>query len=109
MMGRAVSCLDAPSTKGLSGIVVIPERQARRRAPQPCIRCANCVGVCPMGLEPYLLTAYALKGHWEDTADHGVANCLECGCCSYVCPSSRPLLDYIKLARQKVRQLPSKK
>lgn len=109
MMGRAVSCLDAPSTKGLSGIVVIPERQARRRAPQPCIRCANCVGVCPMGLEPYLLTAYALKGRWEDTADHGVANCLECGCCSYVCPSSRPLLDYIKLARQKVRQLPSKK
>ncbi len=106
MMGCAVSCLDAPSTKGISGIVVIPQKDARRHKEMPCIRCARCVSVCPMGLEPYLLMAYAMNSRWEDDASHGVANCLECGCCSYVCPSYRPILDLVKLARQKVRLLP---
>lgn len=106
MMGRAVSCLDAPSTKGLSGIVVIPRKLASRKKTQPCIRCGRCVDVCPMGLEPYLQMAFASKARWEDARDHGVMNCLECGCCSYICPSSRPLVDYLKLAKDKARRLP---
>ena len=58
MMGKALVNLDVPVSKGTSGILLMGGQEARRSAVQPCIRCAKCVAVCPMGLEPYLrLTA----------------------------------------------------
>lgn len=104
MMGRAVSTLDATATKGLSGLVVLPRSESERKPAGPCIRCARCVAVCPMGLEPYLLMLQAENKAWSDMAGHGVMNCLECGCCSYTCPASRPLLDFIKLGKQELRK-----
>lgn len=104
MMGRAVSNTEAPAVKGLSGILVMPEKMSNRKNPEPCIRCARCVSVCPMGLEPYLLSAYADFKEWDEAKEHGVLNCLECGCCSFVCPASRPLLDFIRLAKQESRK-----
>ena len=55
MMGRAISATDSSATKGLSGLAVLPHDEALRKPEGPCIRCARCAGVCPMGLEPYLL------------------------------------------------------
>ena len=104
MMGRAISTLDSYSTKGMSGIVLLPETMAYRRKAEPCIRCASCVSACPMGLEPYLFMLQAENSLWNDMAAHGVMNCLECGCCSYTCPSSRPLVDNIKLGKMELRK-----
>ncbi|MDE5675510.1 MAG: electron transport complex subunit RsxC [Muribaculaceae bacterium] len=104
MMGRAVSTLDTPATKGLSGLVVLPLSESFRKKEGPCIRCARCVSVCPMGLEPYLLMLQADAKRWDDMAANGIMNCLECGCCTYTCPSYRPLLDMIKLGKQELRK-----
>jgi len=108
MMGKAISSLDAPSTKGLSGVLVLPDDEARRKPAGPCIRCAKCVSICPMGLEPYHLMDLAKHAMWEETLTQHVMSCLECGSCSYICPSHRQLLDFIKLARVEVRKLPKK-
>lgn len=106
MMGRAMSNLDTPTTKGMSGILVLPESQSLRPEPQPCIRCASCVDVCPMGLEPFLIASQGEMGFWEDTLHAGVMDCIECGSCMYTCPAARPLLDYIRLSKREVRKLP---
>ncbi len=106
MMGRAISQPDAPATKGLSGVVMLPADKAMRRTEQPCIRCARCVGVCPMGLEPYLLMTLSKMRLAPEVRDSGVMNCLECGCCSYICPSSRPMVDYIRLGKHLAKSLP---
>ena len=45
MMGKAVSSLDTPVCKGTNSITVLTEDDARRKEPQPCIRCAKCVSV----------------------------------------------------------------
>jgi electron transport complex protein RnfC len=37
-------------TKGSSGLLIMNDKEARRADPEPCIRCAKCVGACPMGL-----------------------------------------------------------
>lgn len=108
MMGQAVADLDAPTTKGLSGVLILPEKLSCRPEPEACVRCAKCVSVCCMGLSPYLIAQQSAKGMWEETQATGAMNCLECGSCQYICPSARPLLDYIRLAKSEIRKLPKK-
>jgi Na+-translocating ferredoxin:NAD+ oxidoreductase subunit C len=105
MMGKALSSLDVPVTKGTSGILLIPESDSLRRQVQNCIRCARCVSACPMGLEPYLLAAASELKKWELVENEHVLDCMECGSCSYICPSARPLLDYIRLGKLTVNQI----
>jgi len=105
MMGRAISSLDVPVVKGSSGILVIPDTEAKRPEVLNCVRCSKCVTVCPMGLEPYLLMSLAEREYFERMEKEKVMDCMECGSCSYTCPSSRPLLDYIRLGKGKVTQI----
>ncbi len=105
MMGKALSNLDVPVVKGSSGILIIKEEEAARKEILPCIRCTRCVGVCPMGLEPYLLMTQSEKGLYEQMEKEKVMDCIECGSCSYTCPSARPLLDYIRLGKAEVGKI----
>ncbi len=105
MMGKALNSLDIPVTKGTSGILLIPESESSRRPAENCIRCARCVSICPMGLEPYLLSAASENKKWEMVESEHVLDCMECGSCSYICPSARPLLDYIRLGKSTVSHI----
>jgi electron transport complex protein RnfC len=105
MMGKALKNTDVPVTKGTSGILLISEDEANRQEPKPCIRCSNCVFVCPMGLEPHLLMTLSEKGFYERARDEDITTCIECGSCSYVCPSHRPLLDFIRFGKNVVKKL----
>jgi electron transport complex protein RnfC len=105
MMGKALKSLDTPVVKGTSGILVIPEKEAKRDPEVHCIRCGKCVDVCPMGLEPYLLKQLAQMERYEELEDNAVLDCMECGSCSYTCPARLPLLDYIRLGKIHVNQI----
>lgn len=105
MMGKAIVNLDAPATKGTSAVLLLPEEMSHRREVEPCIRCAACVNACPMGLEPYRLATLSRYSMWGEVEEGKVMNCIECGCCSYSCPSGRPILDFIKLGKNKVGSL----
>ena len=102
MMGKALLNAEIPMTKGSSGLLIMPQDEASRAEVQPCIRCAKCVGACPMGLEPYFLAKVSEQKDW-DTAEHDdIVSCIECGSCQFTCPSHRPLLDYIRLGKSTV-------
>ncbi|WP_423127395.1 electron transport complex subunit RsxC [Gaoshiqia sp. Z1-71] len=105
MMGKAVASTDIPVTKGTSGITIMQAPEAKRKPMQNCIRCGRCVTVCPMGLEPYYLMTVSDKQIWENAENSRVMDCIECGSCSYTCPADRPLLDYIRLGKNKVGQI----
>ena len=102
MMGKALMNTDVPICKGSSGVLLMNEKEAKRTAPQPCIRCAKCVSVCPMGLEPYLLATSSARGDWERVEHEMIMSCIECGSCQFTCPSHRPILDNIRLGKGKV-------
>lgn len=102
MMGKALISLDIPMTKGSSGLLVMNEKEARRQMAEPCIRCAKCVGACPMGLEPYLLANLSSQHIWERAEAEDITSCIECGSCAFTCPSHRPLLDNIRLGKTTV-------
>ena len=109
MMGKAIKNTDVPVTKGTSGILVIHENEAQRGKPENCVRCGQCVEVCPMGLEPHLLMNLTEKGFYEKAAQEDIMTCIECGSCSYICPSHRPLLDYIRFGKNITKKLESSK
>jgi electron transport complex protein RnfC len=101
-MGKALISLDIPMTKGSSGLLIMNDKEARRAEPEPCIRCAKCVGACPMGLEPYLLAKISSQNMWEEAEKEDIVSCIECGSCAFTCPSHRPLLDNIRLGKSTV-------
>jgi len=105
MMGKALSRTDVPITKGSSGVLIFKEEESKRDEIKPCIRCAKCVSVCPMGLEPYLLMTVSKSQNYERVESERALDCIECGSCSYTCPSSRPLLDYIRLGKSEVTKI----
>ncbi len=105
MMGKAIKNTDVPVAKGTSGILVISEEEAERKKCTNCIRCSECVFVCPMGLEPYLLMNLTEKKMYEAALNEDITTCIECGSCSYVCPSHRPLLDYIRFGKSIIKTL----
>lgn len=102
MMGRAMANIDTPVIKGMSALLVIPESESVRKEEQLCIRCAKCVSVCPMGLEPYMLNALTRKSFWDEAEFNNITDCIECGSCSWTCPSALPLLDFIRVGKSEV-------
>ena len=102
MMGKALVNTDVPTAKGSSGILIMNDKEAKRGEVQPCIRCAKCVGVCPMGLNPAFLMKFTVYKDWEKAEANYIQDCIECGSCSYTCPANRPLLDQIRLGKGKV-------
>lgn len=105
MMGKALINADIPIVKGTSGILLIPEAEATRNKTRPCVRCAKCVSVCPMGLEPYLLMPLSEQRNYDRLEVEHIMDCIECGSCSYICPANRPLLDHIRLGKSNVGKI----
>jgi electron transport complex protein RnfC len=108
MMGGTVSSLDVPITKGTGGLLVLTEKDTRGQIDQaayPCISCGHCVEACPMHLNPCELGKLAYKHRYETMAESFHLNdCFECGCCSYVCPSSIPLVQYFRISKSSNRE-----
>ncbi len=102
MMGRAMVNLDSPVTKGCSGITILSVKDAKRGVESACIKCAKCVSVCPMSLEPFSISKLTRKGDWDSVEEGRVTDCIECGSCQFICPANLPLLDYIRLGKQRV-------
>jgi Na+-translocating ferredoxin:NAD+ oxidoreductase subunit C len=105
MMGIAQFTDDVPVVKGTSCILVLEETAVISDDEIACISCARCVDVCPMGLMPTTISAKVLFERWDDARELGALDCMECGCCSYICPSKRKLLERIKFGKAKLAEI----
>ncbi|MDL2277772.1 4Fe-4S dicluster domain-containing protein, partial [Parabacteroides sp. OttesenSCG-928-G07] len=83
-------------------ILLMTRKESERKPVYNCIRCAKCVNVCPMGLQPTQLMTVTEFSNWDLAEKLHITDCVECGSCSYTCPSNRPLLDHIRLGKGKV-------
>jgi electron transport complex protein RnfC len=102
MMGNSIASLDVPLTKATGGLIVLPKniQDTKTDKQYPCIRCAECVNVCPIHLNPSQLGILAKKQQYEIMQnDFNLNDCFECGSCSYVCPSNIPLVQYFRIAK----------
>lgn len=104
MMGMSVSSLEIPVIKGSGGLLAlladeVGSQGADDASAGPCIRCASCVGACPIGLMPLDMAALIKGGELAASVDIGLKDCIGCGTCSYVCPSKIPLVHYFNHAK----------
>ncbi len=99
MMGASMSDTNVPVIKGTSNILILSKEKVKEYDQKPCIRCARCINVCPVGLMPRMIALLTQKGMIREAEKYFPLDCKECGCCSYVCPSRIPLVQLIQLAK----------
>ena len=108
MTGIAAYSLDEPLIKTTGAIIALAKDDAVLKPATACIHCGKCVESCPHMLEP---TSFCKALDIEDRNERfarlqelRINLCVECGCCSYVCPASRPLVESNRIAKNFVRE-----
>jgi electron transport complex protein RnfC len=99
MMGFAMSTMDVPVVKTTSGVLFLNSKETSVGPYGPCIHCGWCLQACPMGLAPKEIGIYVEAGKGHLTERFGTMECFECGCCAYVCPAKRPLVQFCRLGK----------
>jgi len=107
MMGLAMADTHVPICKNNNAITAFAA--AKVKPTRPCIRCGRCVQACPMSLEPTKIEKMAHLKNVDALNKASAMVCMECGSCAYACPSGRPLVQYMKLAKQLIREAGAKK
>ena len=108
MMGTPASSLDDPILKTTGGITALSKNDSLSKDPTACIHCGRCVEACPLFLEPDVFSRafeYESKDERMHILDsHKIMLCMECGCCSYVCPANRPLVENNRIGKAQLRE-----
>ena len=102
MMGFEISDFEVPVIKGTNGIIAIEPALSE---PTECIRCGRCADVCPMELLPLYYPRFAGKSDWEGMKEKAVKDCIECGCCDFICSSKIPIRDSIKRGKKTLLEM----
>ena len=103
MMGIAVPDANCPILKNTNAIIALNEKDAQPKKQTACIRCGNCVSHCPLHLNPVAISKAYRDGDCEELKKLKVNLCMECGCCSFVCPTGQPLVQRNKLSKAMLR------
>jgi len=105
MMGVAQFDLNAPVMKATSGILVLTEEESELFDETNCLKCGKCIDDCPLGLMPTKLARFSRLERIDDAEKMGITVCMECGTCTYTCPANIPLVQWIRLGKQKVLKI----
>jgi electron transport complex protein RnfC len=55
-----------------------------------------------------MLVRFLEAGHFEEAADeYDLHSCIDCGLCSFVCPSKIPIFQLIRLAKYELGRIKS--
>lgn len=102
-MGVAQYDFSAPVMKATSGILVLTAQEVNAHEETPCLRCGMCVDACPLNLTPTRLARLTQLEKFEEAEQLNITVCMECGTCTYNCPANIPLVQWIRLGKQKVQ------
>ena len=103
MMGVSVTDTDKPVMKNTNAILAFSEKENFIPKTTACIRCGACVNHCPFGISPVAILKSYKENDYLGMKKAGAILCMECGCCSYVCPAKIPNVQNNKLAKLALR------
>ncbi|MCL2096181.1 MAG: electron transport complex subunit RsxC [Oscillospiraceae bacterium] len=103
MMGLAVFDYKNPVTKGTAALLAFSEDRPDKGTSE-CIRCGKCVSGCQMRLYPSYLALFSQNEDLDKCEKYGVFSCVECGCCTYICPAKVPIVQHIRKAKGRISE-----
>jgi len=104
MMGVTIPDTDAPILKNTNAILALTPSEVKHPKTTACIRCGRCTNNCPFGLSATSILEAFQARDVDKLAALNVFTCMECGCCSFICPANRPLVQTVKLAKRWIRE-----
>ena len=105
MMGTPQSDLSAPVVKNTNAVIFLTARERRGSTEESvCIRCGKCVAACPMHLAPAFIDRTLRLDEVHRLVKLHPEDCLQCGCCSYICPARIPLLERVRQACERLEE-----
>lgn len=108
MMGISLISLHIPAVKTSSSILAFTHDEVALNMPTACIRCGRCIDACPSHLIPQKLYQASLKNDINTFIQLNGMECIECGCCSYVCRAKRNMTQAIRKCKSTVTSLKRK-
>lgn len=109
MMGTALIDTDVPILKSNNALLAFADEVITNKKERACIHCGRCVDACPMSLIPTDIEAMAMNKNAEALVKAGIMGCMECGSCAFSCPAGKPLVQYMRLGKDVVREAGAKK
>lgn len=97
MMG--VSAFDVNAVIGKTNNSVLAFEKIAEKTATNCIRCGRCMTACPINLMPMEIEKAYNRKDTETLRKLRVGLCMNCGCCTYVCPAGRNLAQINSLAK----------
>lgn len=105
MMGVAIADDSECIKKNTNAILAFDEAESSLMRETACIRCGRCAQSCPMLLTPPLIEQQLKLNNLDELKKLGVMNCMECGCCAYSCPAGKHLVQMMRNAKAKLRNV----
>lgn len=103
MMGRNINDLDSPIPKQSSTILALPPLKKRKES--ACVKCSGCVVICPVKLMPIKIATAYRKRQYSKYLEYNSLECMDCGLCSFMCPSCIDLAREVREYNNKVEEL----
>lgn len=108
MNGKAICSVDDPVVKVSNAVLAFDEKSAVLPEASACINCGHCIEKCPVGISVASVERMMKIADEEYRVkmliDTGVRQCVDCACCSYVCPAHRPLLQINQQAKSYLKR-----
>ena len=108
MNGEAICSVDDPVVKVSNAVLAFAEKSAVLPEASACINCGRCIEKCPVGISVASVERMMKIADEEYRVkmliDTGVRQCVDCACCSYVCPAHRPLLQINQQAKSYLKR-----
>ncbi len=100
MMGRSLPKLDLIVTPNLNSILFLDDIEDKKI--YPCFRCGKCIDYCPVDIAPILIKDQI--NNVKELKKLDPEKCIECGLCSFVCPSNIDVRSFVKKAIREVKK-----
>jgi electron transport complex protein RnfC len=99
MMGKAVVTDEVAVPSYSNSACFLYHVELEERA---CLRCSRCVDFCPTGLQPVAIKKKKKAQDVNMLKKLRADKCVECGMCSYVCPSRIQVTDNTTKGKNRV-------
>lgn len=103
MMGMSMMNANFPIQKNTSGVLFLTAAETAVYEESPCIGCGRCTKACSVSLSPVLINRALIANDMNAAKHYGLMDCMECGCCAYVCPAHVKLVQRFRAGKNIVR------